>query len=228
MEREGVTKFVAEHSWRSVATRHAELACILIAWRAILAKTELLGQDPARYDGAGFGNVSGRVGPRTMPFGARAMLISGTQTGGRPDMTLDDFCVVERYDDHRNWVRSHGRVAPSSETMTHGAIYDLSPAIRFVLHAHSPVLWRQAHRLRIPTSDPRISYGTREMAQEARRLYASSTLPVTRILAMGGHQDGIIVFGESAEQAGQTLIGYLARAYATVCGGGGAASSSFC
>jgi L-ribulose-5-phosphate 4-epimerase len=106
---------------------------------------------------------------------------------------------------------------PSSESMTHAAIYDLSPAIRFVFHAHSPVIWRQADVLRIPTTDPRVPYGTPEMAAEAQRLYYGSTLDAKRIMAMGGHEDGIIVFGQNAEQAGQVLVTYLARAFELTC-----------
>src|SRR5690606_30824448 len=149
--------------------------------------------------------------------GRRAMLVTGTQTGGMRDISLAHLCLVERYDYQRNWVKSTGLIEPSSETMTHGAIYDLSPAIRFVLHAHSPVIWRRAKALRIPTTDPRVAYGTPEMAREVQRLWGGSTLPATRILAMGGHEDGIIVFGGTAEEAGQVLVGYLARAYEQVC-----------
>ena len=218
-EEEGVIKFEAEHSSCSLdVRRYGETACRLIAWREVLAKLALVGQDPARYQGAGYGNVSARVGPASSARGARAMLISGTQTGGVHALGLQHLCVVERYDDQRNWVRSHGPIQPSSETMTHGAIYDLSPAIRFVFHAHSPVIWRNAGALRIPTTDPRVAYGTPEMAREVRRLHGSSTLPALRILAMGGHEDGIIVFGERAEQAGEAMVRYLARAYELSCG----------
>lgn len=220
MHDEGVIKFAATHDDRAIDRRvHGELCCKLIAWREIMAKTQLVGQDPARYGGAGYGNVSARVGAPSSPRGARALLISGTQTGGRADIGLDDFCVVERYDYARNHVHSHGRIRPSSETMTHGAIYDLSPHIRFVLHAHSPVIWRRARELRIPTSDAKVAYGTPEMAYEVLRLYQQSALAETRILAMGGHEDGIIVFAKTAEVAGQVLLTYLARAYELSCRG---------
>ncbi len=218
MVDEGVIKFHAEHEPRSLDPhRYGELACRLTAWREVMSKLQLVGQDPSRYGGAGYGNVSARVGPPGTPRGARAMLISGTQTGGLPRLGLADLCVVDRYDAQRNWVRSHGRRMPSSETMTHGAIYDLSPAIRFVFHAHSPVIWRAARALRIATSDPRVPYGTPEMAAEAARLYSGGALASTQIMAMGGHEDGIIVFGRNAEEAGQVLVTHLARAFELVC-----------
>ena len=218
MYDEGVIKFRAEHHREALpARRYGELSCQLVAWREIMAKTQLVGQEPGLYGGAGYGNVSARVGPPSSAMGARAMLITGTQTGGRADVGLDDFCLIERYDYRRNWVRSRGLIQPSSETMTHGAIYDLSPHIRFVFHGHGAVIWSQARSLGIPWSDPSVPYGTPEMAAEVHRLYRSSALAESRIMAMGGHEDGIIVFGHSAAEAGQVLITYLARAYERTC-----------
>lgn len=218
MYDEGVIKFTASHIDEPLARRrYGELCCQLVAWREIMMKTQLVGQDPGLYGGAGYGNVSGRVGPPSAAHGSRSMLITGTQTGGHTQVGLDDFCLVERYDYQRNQVWSRGPIAPSSETMTHGAIYDLSPHIRFVFHGHGAVIWQQARALRIPTSDASVAYGTPEMAEEVHRLYRSSPLAEVGVMAMGGHEDGIIVFGRTAEQAGRTLITYLARAYQRVC-----------
>jgi hypothetical protein len=50
------------------------------------------------------------------------------------------------------------------------------------------------------------------MALEVQRLYRESTLSGTGILAMGGHQDGVLAFGGTAGEAGETLVRYLARA----------------
>ncbi len=102
---------------------------------------------------------------------------------------------------------------PSSEAMTHGAFYDLTPTIRFVFHVHAPSIWRQATRLRLPTSHSDIAYGTPEMAWEVERLFRSSILPETRVMAMGGHTDGIIGFGHTAQEAGMALVTTLANAY---------------
>ena len=133
-----------------------ELSSKLAAWRRVMSLTRLVGQDPHLYEGAGYGNVSARIGPPSAALGRRSFLITATQTSGKPAIDLRDFAVVERYDFRRNWVRSHGQQEPSSESMTHGAIYDLGPHIRCVLHAHSPELWRQARALRIPITDPGV------------------------------------------------------------------------
>ena len=110
---------------------------------------------------------------------------------------------------------------PSSESLTHGAIYDLGAHIRFVFHAHTPVIWRRAAALRIPVSDRAVPYGTPEMAREVERLWRTTALPDLGILAMGGHEDGVIAFGRSAEEAGEVTLRYLARAWEAACAEGG-------
>ena len=222
MPLEGVIKFQVEHEERSLEPRrYGDLACKLIAWREIMALTGLVGRDPARYEGADYGNVSARLGPPADALGRRSFLITGTQTAGKRSIGLDDLSVVTRYNYRRNSVESHGRVRPSSESMTHGAVYDLGPQIRCVLHAHCPVLWKRARHLRLPTTNPNVPYGTPEMARDVQRLYRETVLAERCILAMGGHEDGILVFGRSPEEAGGVLLRWLARAYEAVCGEGG-------
>lgn len=219
---EGVIKFRAEHRQGPLETRrYGELACTLTAWREILAMTRLVGQEPGRYGGFGYGNVSARVGPPSAPKRRRGFLISGTQTSGVRCMALSDYCVVEACDPGTNAVESRGETLPSSESMTHGAIYGLGSHIRFVFHTHSPTIWRRARELRIPTTDAGVAYGTPEMAREVERLYRESPLADQRILAMAGHEDGIVAFGHTAEEAGQTTLRALARAYALDCAQGG-------
>jgi hypothetical protein len=50
------------------------------------------------------------------------------------------------------------------------------------------------------------------MALEVQRLYRESALPSLGILVMGGHEDGVVTFGASAEEAGGILVRQLARA----------------
>jgi len=223
---EGVIKFEVEHESRPIDyDRLHELICQLVAWREIMALTGLVGQDPRRYDGAGYGNASVRVGRPGAALGRRSYLITGTQTSGKRCIGPDDFAMVEQYDHRRNWLKSHGRTEPSSESLTHGATYDLGPHIRCVLHAHTPVLWRRSRELRLPTTEPHVPYGTPAMAAEVQRLYRDGVFAERRILAMGGHEDGILVFGRTPEDAGQVLLAWLARAYERDCGSSG---GSFC
>lgn len=218
MVDEGAIKFVPKHADTPLSRRTCgELVARLIAWREILARTGLVGQEPGLYGGFGYGNVSARVGAPGAPRHRRPFLVSGTQTSGKACMTLDDFCWVEACHLERNEVESRGRVLPSSESLTHGAVYGLGSHIRWVFHSHSPTIWRRAQQLKIPTTRPEVAYGTPQMAREVERLYRETQLPEVRILAMAGHEDGIIAFGRTAEEAGATTVAYLAKAYEAQC-----------
>src|SRR5689334_3708064 len=115
---EGVIQFRSEHVPGTLEPRrYAETAGALGAWREVLARLGLLGQDPLLYQGYGYGNVSSRVAPfGGAPRGRRRFLITGTQTAARRRVSLEDFCVVERWDIGLNRVASVGPVPPSSES----------------------------------------------------------------------------------------------------------------
>ena len=58
----------------------------------------------------------------------------------------------------------------------------------------------------MPTTLPKVEYGTPEMAIEIRRLYRETTLPKVKILVMAGHEEGIICFGETIVEAIEVLL----------------------
>ena len=90
--REGVIKFQAEHRGASLSPRRfADALGALQGWRQVFFDLRLIGQDPTRYDGAGYGNRSVRVGAPSSPRGARHMLITGTQTGGKSELGHADY-----------------------------------------------------------------------------------------------------------------------------------------
>jgi hypothetical protein len=66
--------------------------------------------------------------------------------------------------------------------------------------------------LGIPITDPLIPYGTPEMAAAVAHLYATTDMAQRGIFSMGGHEDGIFAFGETAEVAGDVLLATLAAA----------------
>ncbi|MCP4444785.1 MAG: class II aldolase/adducin family protein [Myxococcales bacterium] len=217
MEREGVIQFSALHQGRTLAgVRHGHLAEQLGAWRRIFVQTGLVGARPERYEGLGFGNLSGRTMPPSQPKGRRGFLITCSQTGEHEALELLHYALVSSYSLRRNQVCSEGQCMPSSESLTHGAFYDLTPAIRFVFHVHAPAIWENASELRLPTSDAGVSYGTAEMGWEVQRLYRTSSLSETRVMAMGGHTDGVIGVGRTAQEAGLAIMAVLARAYETI------------
>ena len=212
---EGVIKFSATHQEAEIAA--AEIAAVqteLLGWRALLHALGLIGQDATRYGGAGFGNVSARLPPFAAGRHQRAFVITGTQTCAKPTLCRNDLCVVSGYDYDRNQVLSRGPVLPSSEAMTHAAVYDSWTKARFVFHVHSPTLWHAAGRLGLPTTAPDVAYGTPEIARAVRDLVSAGIVRKRGVFVMGGHQDGVVAFATSAPAAGAGLLHALALALA--------------
>jgi hypothetical protein len=73
-----------------------------------------------------------------------------------------------------------------------------------IIHVHNPKLWQQL-LFKIPTTRKEIPYGTPQMALEMFRLFDEENLAERKILAMAGHEDGIICFGSSLDEAGKVL-----------------------
>ena len=201
-QQEGVIQF--DLAWRAADPVAADLAA-LNAWRQVLWKLELIGEDPDRYQGYGFGNVSQRLGSDNR------FVISGTQTGHMPLLENRHYALVTGCDPAHNHVDAEGPVRPSSESMTHGVLYALDPGIACVLHVHSPEIWHAAAELALPQTRAEVAYGTPDMAREVERLFRETDVLHTGIFTMAGHRDGVVAFGGSPEQAGVLLVTTLAR-----------------
>lgn len=187
----------------------------LIAWRTVLHRLGLIGQDPERYGGLGFGNISQKIEPGPASQGGKhRFVISGTQTGTEERLNESRFCIVTDSCIRRNRIVAEGLVKPSSEALTHAAVYQCDLELRFVMHVHSPEIWRATQRLGIPYIEARITYGTPEMATAVQDLIRSRGNSHHGIFSMLGHEDGIVSYAERAENAGNLLIDRLARSLA--------------
>lgn len=195
---EGVIKYRLEFVEAVVQVGDIRL---LNAWRSILHGMGWLGQDPGRYSGYGYGNVSQRLDARQSSF-----LISASQTGGLPVLDASGYTVVESAEFDQMRVQASGRLKPSSEALSHAMIYRQDAAIGSVLHVHEPRMWHYALAQGYPASDPRVGYGSAQMVREVERLYRQSKLARIGVLVMAGHEDGIIAFGEDTNQAGLRLL----------------------
>jgi ribulose-5-phosphate 4-epimerase/fuculose-1-phosphate aldolase len=203
-EQEGVIKFALV--FELDAPPQSPLIDALEHWRQRMRSLELIGGNLSeRYDGLGFGNISHRTAPE-----AHSFLISGTQTGHLPVMDEKHYALVEQCDIEANRIHARGQCKPSSEAMTHHAIYQASPTTQAVIHVHSPAIWQQATRLGIAQTAADVPYGTPAMADALMQL-AAAGVPDNAIV-MAGHLDGVIVWGESLDQAGALLLALAARA----------------
>ena len=85
---EGVIKFHLD--FRAGPAPEESLLLKLNAWRTSFLELGLIGQDPERYEGYGFGNLSRRLpGQRENAF-----LISGTQTGHLNALQANHYATV--------------------------------------------------------------------------------------------------------------------------------------
>ena len=199
-EQEGVIKYNLRYQQSNALLDHDYADLNL--WHQHFKASVILGQDPDRYDGLGFGNLSERLD-------GQSFIISGTQTGGLDRLLPEHYAQVVHADISQNLIEAEGPVKPSSEALTHAAVYALDDAYRFVFHVHSPQIWHARAKLNIPETDENIAYGTPDMAIEMQRLYDAGAFSDGNILAMAGHEDGIIGFGSDAAEAGEVILRYL-------------------
>jgi ribulose-5-phosphate 4-epimerase/fuculose-1-phosphate aldolase len=203
-EQEGVIKYRLD--FQLAQPRHYSTYAELNAWRTILFQLGLIGQDTERYEGLAFGNISFR------PDDTAQFVITGSQTGNQVYLTDEHCCTVLYADPGRNHISAEGPVKPSSEALTHAAVYAASSKAKAVVHVHSPVIWRHYQELALPAIDSAIRYGTPEMAEAVSALFARNLLYEKQVFVMLGHEDGIVSFGDSIADAGQELIRTLALA----------------
>jgi len=168
----------------------------LNACRRKLMELHLMG---VYANGIGFGNLSVRDGQTT------GFRITGSATGGLPELTSRDCVRVVAYDFTRNWLSYEGAAIPSSESLTHAAIYESDPSTSAVIHCHDSVLWATLLN-RAPTTSKAVPYGTPEMAYEIMRLFKGTDVRSRKILIMAGHEAGILSFGKNLKDAFGVLM----------------------
>lgn len=201
-EQEGVIKYQLDHETQDLP-QDIDLTD-LTHWRSELLRFGLVGQDPGRYDGFGFGNLSQRLA-------LGGFLITGSQTGEIRQLGREHYAWVTNAVTAANRITSQGLTKPSSEALTHAAVYDASSEIQFIFHAHSPEIWQAGADLGLPAT-ANVPYGTPEMAEEVSWLFADSDVATRGIFTMTGHEDGVVAFGKSAEQTARRLLEALQAA----------------
>ena len=192
---EGVIKY--EGRWTPGPAPDPEAATLLDHWRQPLFAAGLIGEYADLR--IGYGNISMRHGD------TRQFLISGTQTGRLARTLAQHYTLVTDYDIAANTVHCSGPMQASSEAMTHAAIYQLHESINAVVHVHSRPLW-DALRGKLPTTDSHVPYGTPEMAAEFARLYSETSFAENGVAVMAGHDEGILSFGSTLEEAANRVL----------------------
>lgn len=195
--QEGVIKF--NYEWKKKSLPSSLNIRELISIRNKLHRHGLIGADK---DGIGYGNISTLYKP------SGEFIISGSDTGRIKTARKYHFSIVHSVSAKRNFVSCSGMKASSSESMTHDIIYKLSPEIKCVIHVHNLKLWNKLLG-KVPTTPKNTFYGTPKMAYEVKRLWKKKDLKEKKILVMGGHKEGLIIFGESIKSAYNLLMDFF-------------------
>jgi ribulose-5-phosphate 4-epimerase/fuculose-1-phosphate aldolase len=164
-------------------------------WRCLLMKQGFIGM----YDnGIGFGNIS-------MRMNENIFMISGSATGGIKELTANHYALVTDYNIANNQLTCKGMTTASSESLTHAAIYACSKETNAVIHIHHKEKWKSL--LHLPaTTDPLIAYGTPDMAFAIQKIIKQDKVGTSKIVVMGGHEEGLIAYGKTLEDAAMTFL----------------------
>lgn len=190
---EGVIKF--KYNLKLGAPIEKDSYIELEKWRVILFKMGLIGEYP--IEKVGYGNLSKKLNT------ANQFVITGTQTGRFAHLTGMHYTKVTKCDLKKMSVEAMGPIAPSSESLTHFAIYSTCNQINTIFHIHNESLWNYMIENDLDATGENVSYGTQEMADAVKDCIGSKT---SGVLVMKGHQDGIISYGTSAEEAGKIIL----------------------
>ena len=168
-------------------------------WRKKLYQLGLIGEYP--IVNIGYGNLSQRIKQNHF-------IITGTQTGKFAELNGEHYTVVTDHNIEKNLIQARGPIDASSEALTHAAIYAHQSLINAVFHIHDKKLWKLMIEHSLPHTAANIPYGTVEMARAVEELIGNST---HGIFAMAGHEDGIVSYGQSLDEAGQAILELVER-----------------
>jgi L-ribulose-5-phosphate 4-epimerase len=170
-------------------------------WRQKLASLHVLGVSAS---GVAFGNLSQRRS------GTQRFVTTGTRTAGVPVLDERHFAEVLGFDLDCHALTCRGPVLPSSEALSHAAVYQSDSNLSACLHVHHARLW---HALlgRGPTTSSDGGCGSLKMAHDILRLFAEARDRAPRIIVMAGHADGLLFMGASLDEAGLRLVEELRR-----------------
>jgi ribulose-5-phosphate 4-epimerase/fuculose-1-phosphate aldolase len=171
-------------------------------WRKKLYQMKLIGEYPEAL--VGFGNMSvvfdySDFFESTHP----QFVITGTQTGKYKELNGTHYTRILDYEVDQLKIKMMGSIEASSEALTHAAIYAANSNIKAVFHIHSNDIWLQMLADGSDKTSASIPYGTVEMAHATMKCISKKDAGV---FCMHGHEDGIVIYGRSLEEAGDLTI----------------------
>lgn len=168
-------------------------------WRKKLYQMNLIGEYPEAQ--IGFGNMSMVCDYKEFHNSSLPQfIITGTQTGKYADLSGDHYTRVLDYDIDRLKIKMMGPIEASSEALTHAAIYAANSNIKAVFHIHSNPIWTKMIDECADSTCASIPYGTVEMAHATQKCIKGKN---SGVFCMKGHEDGIVIYAPTLEEAGR-------------------------
>jgi len=169
----------------------------LDSFRAELFANAFIGLD---VHGANFGNVSCRVpsGLCTQAEGQASadssveFLISGTATGKHRILGAAGYALVTKACCASNTVEAQGLAPPSSEALSHAAVYAVCPDVNIIVHGHHASIHSLGRASHVPLTEATLLYGTPDVAEAIGGLVAGQD---AGFFIMLGHENGFFVYG---------------------------------
>jgi ribulose-5-phosphate 4-epimerase/fuculose-1-phosphate aldolase len=191
---EGTIKFELNHSFAKIDQKISSIFQSLNRFRTILWEMNLIGVYPITHPEAnlGFGNISQRFNENNF------FVITGTQTGSKEVLVEADYCLVTNCELSKGTVNSMGLTKPSSEALTHAAIYSIAPEVQFVIHIHDLLLWEKTEELKLVTTDKQAEYGSLELVKAIQETYTMNKK--AGLVSLLGHKEGLLIWGENGEE----------------------------
>lgn len=178
-----------------------ELMLELSAWRSILHKLELFGQN----------NPEDTYGSMSVRLADDRFAISVHQSGGFPELSSEQWTTITSCNLDRSWVDAQGHEPPSSDTLTHAAAYLEDTRIRCLLIARSVDIWQARETLNLPQIPLEFSTGSAGLARAARGVidqYQSRPLLILCAASPGT----VIACGSNVRDCASLLVHSLAKA----------------
>jgi ribulose-5-phosphate 4-epimerase/fuculose-1-phosphate aldolase len=169
----------------------------LSKWRQIMHENGLIG---VYSNGIGYGNISVRAD-------SASFYISGTATGSLTSLEEKHYALVNSWSFGENSLKCTGMLNASAESLSHAAIYETLPHVGAVIHIHHKGMWDK-YINSLPTTSYEVTYGSPEMAVEIQQITGKIKPHQENLLVMGGHEEGLIAWGETLDDAGEMILKY--------------------
>lgn len=220
MHREGIIKYRCDWQKEPVRLINDQLLANLNYWRSKLIDLNVIGSDS---NNIGFGNISFRYEESDTNYlnPAGIFVITGSQTGHLKELIRDHLSLVVNYSIPENYVKCYGLIRASSEALTHAIFYQTGSAERdcgvsksgkradkrynAVIHFHSSRVWERARDV-YPATDEAAPYGTPELARSISDVLKADFPEYKQVIILGGHRNGVVVTGNSLDEAGRKSV----------------------